>query len=130
MASCNSLPGNGPLSSDIAEQSQQSVAQSKIASNVVFDIVDIDANSSRLIASYDSRLLQQRFGIGGGVKKPVIGVGDHLKVRVEFYSNDGQNFVVTAGLEQGDSIIAEGAGFVTDGIEVTEKKVKKGGKQS
>jgi membrane fusion protein (multidrug efflux system) len=37
---------------------------------------------------------------------------------------------VTAGLEQGDSIIAEGAGFVTDGIEVTEKKVKKGGKQS
>ena len=83
LASCNSLPGNGPLSSDIAEQSQQSVAQSKIASNVVFDIVDIDANSSRLIASYDSRLLQQRFGIGGGVKKPVIGVGDHLKVRVE-----------------------------------------------
>ncbi len=80
LASCNSLPGNGPLSSDIAEQSQQSVAQSKIASNVVFDIVDIDANSSRLIASYDSRLLQQRFGIGGGVKKPVIGVGDHLKV--------------------------------------------------
>lgn len=44
--------------------------------------------------------------------------------------NDGQNFVVTAGLEPGDSIIAEGAGFVTDGIEVTEKKDKKGGKQS
>ena len=44
--------------------------------------------------------------------------------------NDGQNFVVTSGLEPGDSIIAEGAGFVTDGIEVTEKKEKKGGEQS
>lgn len=43
--------------------------------------------------------------------------------------NDGQNYVVTDGLESGDVIIAEGAGFVTDGMEVTEKKVKKGGEQ-
>lgn len=43
--------------------------------------------------------------------------------------NDGKHFVVTSGLAPGDSIIAEGAGFVTDGIEVTEKKDKKGGKQ-
>lgn len=44
--------------------------------------------------------------------------------------NDGAHFVVTSGLEPGDVIIAEGAGLVEDGIEVTEKKVKKGGKQS
>ena len=44
--------------------------------------------------------------------------------------NDGHNFVVTNGLEPGDVIIAEGAGFVEDGMEVTEKKEKKGGKQS
>jgi len=44
--------------------------------------------------------------------------------------NDGQNYVVTGGLSDGDVIIAEGAGFVTDGMEVTEKKDKKGGEQS
>ena len=43
--------------------------------------------------------------------------------------NDGKHFVVTNGLAPGDSIIAEGAGFVTDGIEVIEKKDKKGGEQ-
>ncbi|NRF07606.1 polysaccharide biosynthesis/export family protein [Agrobacterium pusense] len=80
LGSCNSLPGNGPLSSDISEQSRQSTAQAKVASDVVFDIIDIDTNSSRLIASYDNRLLQRRFGMGGNVKRPVIGVGDHLKV--------------------------------------------------
>lgn len=63
------------------------------------------------------------------VYKVVNGKAVATDVTVLHY-NDGQNFVVTAGLEPGDSIIAEGAGFVTDGIEVTEKKDKKGGKQS
>ena len=43
--------------------------------------------------------------------------------------NDGKHFVVTSGLAPGDSIIAEGAGLLSDGIEVTEKKDKKGGEQ-
>lgn len=63
------------------------------------------------------------------VYKVVNGKAVSTEITVLHY-NDGQNFVVTAGLEPGDSIIAEGAGFVTDGIEVTEKKDKKGGKQS
>ena len=63
------------------------------------------------------------------VYKVVDGKAVETKVSILSY-NDGQNFVVTDGLEQGDSIIAEGAGFVTDGMEVTEKKDKKGGKQS
>ena len=63
------------------------------------------------------------------VYKVVNGKAVSTEITVLHY-NDGQNFVVTAGLEPGDSIVAEGAGFVTDGIEVTEKKVKKGGKQS
>ena len=44
--------------------------------------------------------------------------------------NDGHIFVITSGLEPGDVIIAEGAGFVKDGMEVTEKKEEKGGEQS
>ena len=57
------------------------------------------------------------------VYKVVNGKASATEVTVLHY-DDGQNFVVTAGLEPGDSIIAEGAGFVEDGIEVTEKKVK------
>ena len=66
------------------------------------------------------------------VYKVVDGKAVETEVTI-FPYNDGQNFVVTDGLEPGDSIIAEGAGFVTDGMEVTEKKVKKvkkGGKPS
>ena len=61
------------------------------------------------------------------VYKVVNGKAVSTEITVLHY-NDGQNFVVTAGLEPGDSIVAEGAGFVTDGIEVTEKKDKKGRK--
>ena len=63
------------------------------------------------------------------VYKGVDGKAVETEVNVLHY-DDGQNFVVSAGLEPGDVIIAEGAGFVTDGIEVTEKKEKKGGEQS
>lgn len=63
------------------------------------------------------------------VYKVVNGKSSATEITVLPY-NDGQNFVVTSGLVPGDSIIAEGAGFVTDGMEVTEKKVKKGGKPS
>ena len=63
------------------------------------------------------------------VYKVVDGKAVETEVTILSY-NDGQNFVVTSGLEPGDVIIAEGAGFVENGIEITEKKVKKGGKQS
>ena len=39
--------------------------------------------------------------------------------------NDGMRYIVTSGLNTGDVIIAEGAGLIEDGAEVTEKKVKK-----
>ena len=66
------------------------------------------------------------------VYKVVEGKAVETEVTILPY-NDGQIFVVTSGLEPGDVIIAEGAGFVKDGMEVTEKKEEKeekGGKQS
>jgi len=66
------------------------------------------------------------------VYKVVNGKAVATEVTIMSY-NDGAHFVVTSGLEPGDIIIAEGAGLVKDGIEVTEKKDKKdkkGGKQS
>ncbi|MCX8996208.1 polysaccharide export protein [Rhizobiaceae bacterium BDR2-2] len=90
LTSCKNLPGDGPLASDIAEQSRQSVvSQSAARSNVVFDIVDIDTRSANLISNYDGKLLQRRFGLGGGVKRPVIGVGDQLKITIFEAGSDG-----------------------------------------
>ena len=66
------------------------------------------------------------------VYKVVDGKAVETEVTIMSY-NDGAHFVVTSGLKPGDVIIAEGAGLVKDGIEVTEKKdekEKKGGKQS
>ena len=34
--------------------------------------------------------------------------------------NDGQNYVVTAGLKAGDKIVTEGAGLLREGTEITE----------
>lgn len=82
LTSCNNLPGDGPLASDVLEQSKQSMARTSTGQNVVFDVIDIDVNSATLISKFDGKLLQSRFGIGGGVKRPVIGIGDQLKITI------------------------------------------------
>lgn len=89
LTACKGLPGDGPLASDISEQSRMATSTSQPQKGVVFDIVDIDENSARLISNYDGKLLQRRFGIGGGVKKPVIGVGDQLHVTIFEAGSDG-----------------------------------------
>ncbi|PZU17854.1 MAG: capsule biosynthesis protein [Shinella sp.] len=83
------MPGDGPLASDISEQSRQATSTSQQKHGVVFDIVDIDERSARLISNYDGKLLQRRFGIGGGVKKPVIGIGDQLRITIFEAGSDG-----------------------------------------
>lgn len=82
LTSCNNLPGDGPLASDVLEQSKQSMTRTSAGQNVVFDVIDIDVNSATLISKFDGKLLQSRFGIGGGVKRPVIGIGDQLKITI------------------------------------------------
>jgi membrane fusion protein (multidrug efflux system) len=123
--------------------------------DVISGTIDLDNGATYIRASFHNPTERLRNGSNGYIELPYIqhhvvvipqeavvdihnkylvykvvdGKAVETEVTILPY-NDGQNFVVTAGLEQGDSIIAEGAGFVTDGIEVTEKKVKKGGKQS
>lgn len=123
--------------------------------DVISGTIDLDNGATYIRASFHNPTERLRNGSNGYIELPYIqhhvivipqeavvdihnkylvykvvdGKAVETEVTILPY-NDGQNFVVTAGLEQGDSIIAEGAGFVTDGIEVTEKKVKKGGKPS
>lgn len=89
LAGCNSLPGDGPLAGDIIKQAEQSRTGTTRKNSVVFDVVEVDAASARLVSNYDSILLQRRFGIGGGGGQPVIGIGDELKVTIFEAGGDG-----------------------------------------
>ena len=89
LAGCNSLPGDGPLADDIIKQAEQSRTGTTRKNSVVFDVVEVDAASARLVSNYDSILLQRRFGIGGGAGQPVIGIGDELKVTIFEAGSDG-----------------------------------------
>ena len=55
----------------------------------------------------------------------VLSVHSIMKVKiVVFPLNNGSEYIVEQGLNEGDTIIAEGAGLLREGIEVTGKEKK------
>lgn len=89
LAGCQNLPGDGPLTEDILKQAELSRTGTAKRNSVLFDVVDVDASSARLISNYESMLLQKRFGIGGSVQQPLIGVGDALRITIFEAGSDG-----------------------------------------
>lgn len=89
LAGCNSVSGEGPLAGAIDSSAGQSSAELGRKNAAVFDIVDIDSRTARLVSDYVSTAFNRRFGIGGGVGPVVIGVGDSLKVTIFEAGSDG-----------------------------------------
>ncbi|WP_171521383.1 SLBB domain-containing protein [Ensifer canadensis] len=89
IASCQAVPGEGPLASAIVSDAGKSASELNRRDATVFDIVDVNSQSAQLISSYTSRLLSQRFGVGGGSGKAHIGVGDHLMISIFEAGRDG-----------------------------------------
>lgn len=89
LAACDTLPAAGPLSSQIEDQAGKSQVELKRQNAAVFDIVDVDQNSARMIANFSSNMLSRRFGMGGRVGRVVIGVGDDLKITIFEAGSDG-----------------------------------------
>ncbi|WP_412066805.1 polysaccharide biosynthesis/export family protein [Rhizobium sp. SYY.PMSO] len=89
LAGCNSVSSEGPLAGSIESDAGQSSAELGRRNAAVFDIVDIDSRSARLVSDYVSSTLNRRFGMGGGVGPVVIGVGDALKVTIFEAGVDG-----------------------------------------
>lgn len=93
LASCEAVPGAGPLASDINSQAGKSI--SDVHSDVhrsnadVFEIVDVNAESARTVADFSVGMLKRRFGIGGAARNVVIGVGDQLRVTIFEAGADG-----------------------------------------
>lgn len=89
LAGCNSVSSEGPLAGAIDSDAGRSSAELGRKNAAVFDIVDIDSRSARLVSDYVSTALNRRFGIGGGVGRVVIGVGDALRVTIFEAGSDG-----------------------------------------
>lgn len=89
LTGCQAVPGEGPVSSDILSDAGKSGQQIGRESAVPFDVIDVDGRSARLVSDYVATALNRRFGIGGGVGRVVIGVGDQLKVTIFEAGSDG-----------------------------------------
>jgi polysaccharide export outer membrane protein len=89
LAGCNAVPGEGPLAGAIDSQAGQSSAELGRANAAVFDVVDIDSRTARLVSDYVSNPFSRRFGMGGGAGSAVIGVGDALKITIFEAGTDG-----------------------------------------
>ncbi|NTJ64017.1 polysaccharide export protein [Agrobacterium rhizogenes] len=89
LVGCNSVSSEGPLAGAIVKDAGQSSVELGRRNAAVFDIVDIDSRSARLVSDYVSSTLNRRFGMGGGIGPVVIGVGDALKVTIFEAGADG-----------------------------------------
>ena len=89
LAGCHAVPGEGPLASAINEDAGRSPADIGRVNAAVFDVVDVDNHTARLVSDYVSTALKRRFGIGGGPGRAVIGIGDQLKVTIFEAGADG-----------------------------------------
>jgi len=89
LAGCQAVPAQGPLADTINKDAGRSAAEVGRRNAAVFDIVDVDSRSATLVSNYVATALNRRFGIGGGVGRVVIGIGDHLKVSIFEAGSDG-----------------------------------------
>jgi polysaccharide biosynthesis/export protein len=90
LAGCQAVPGEGPLASAINADAGRSAAEVGRQNAAVFEIVDVDSRSARLVSDYSSTAMKRRFGFGGGgAGRAVIGIGDQLKVTIFEAGSDG-----------------------------------------
>lgn len=89
LAGCNSVSSEGPLAGAIGDDAGRSSVELGRKNAAVFDVVDIDSRTARLVSDYVSTAFNRRFGIGGGVGRVVIGVGDALRVTIFEAGSDG-----------------------------------------
>ncbi len=80
LAACQALPGDGPGASAILASADKSAAQQGHPNAAVYDVVDVDENTARIVSAFDTQIFQSRFGVGGAPNSAVFGVGDRVKV--------------------------------------------------
>jgi polysaccharide export outer membrane protein len=89
LAACQAVPGAGPEASSILQASGRSGAEQNRPDAVVFDVVNVDGYSARLVSNYSAQIFNKVFGIGGPSNAAVFGVGDRVRVVIFEASDTG-----------------------------------------
>jgi polysaccharide biosynthesis/export protein len=89
MAGCQYVPAEGPLAGDIVKQAGLSATEQSRTRAQVFELVDVDNRVTQVVASHQTKNFQRRFNVRAGVREPVVGVGDQLKIVIFEASPDG-----------------------------------------
>ncbi|QHG73127.1 polysaccharide biosynthesis/export family protein [Ensifer adhaerens] len=89
LASCQAVPGEGPLTSAIFADAGKSPEELQRDNATVYEVVDVDSRSASTISAYSNSTLVKRLGIGGGPGSASIGVGDRLVVSIFEAGTDG-----------------------------------------
>jgi polysaccharide export outer membrane protein len=86
---CQAVPGAGPDTGTILAASGKSGSEQSRPDAVVFDVVNIDGYSARLVSDYSSQIFNKLFGIGGPSNAAVFGVGDQVRLIIFEASDTG-----------------------------------------
>ena len=89
LTGCQIVPSSGPLTSEITDVAGLSAVERDDAAASVFELVDVNASSARIVAQYQPGRLNKTFGFGDGGNLAVIGVGDELLVTIFEAGVDG-----------------------------------------
>ena len=89
VSGCQAVPGEGPLATAIVADAGKSEVELRRDNAAVFEVVDVDAQSARLVSEYVSTALRRKFGFGGSASMVSIGVGDQLKITIFEAGSDG-----------------------------------------
>lgn len=82
LSGCQALPGEGPAALEITEAAGKSGAQKDRADAVVFEVVEVDSYSARLVSDFTAQMLSRQFGIGTSDVSATLGVGDEVLVSI------------------------------------------------
>ena len=89
LTACQAVPAAGPDAGAILAASGKSGAEQQRPDAVVFDVVNIDGYTARLVSDYSSQIFNKLFGIDGPSSGAVFGVGDRVRVIIFEASDTG-----------------------------------------
>ncbi len=89
LGGCQIVPSSGPLTSEIVDAGGRSATERRDAGASVFEVIDVNATTARIVSQYQPSPFNKTFGFGDSGNLAVIGVGDELLVTIFEAGVDG-----------------------------------------
>lgn len=82
LTGCQALPGEGPAALTINSAAGKSSEEKNRVDSVVFEVVDVNSYSARLVSDFTAQMLSRQFGVGSSSVSATLGVGDQVVVSI------------------------------------------------